>query len=204
MDTSGRRPAKRRRARRSGFAECSRVHTLAQTLNPRQARRAGWTPAGGGPPSEDEHDARASRNAPEFTRTPRDPRAEEGISSAAGPPSRRRGSRSASSAGIASRAVWRPSCGMRADVGHGCGIVVRSPMVRGEGARKQLAPPLPCRMSRRSLPLTASVSVRLTVPTSSMRAACSSGLHVKNVGTTRRVITNTCPGDTGNESKIAK
>jgi len=37
-----------------------------------------------------------------------------------------------------------------------------------------------------------------------MRAACSSGVHSKNVDTTRRVITSTCPGDTGNRSKIAK
>ena len=37
-----------------------------------------------------------------------------------------------------------------------------------------------------------------------MSAACSAAVHSKNVGTTRRVITSTCPGDTGNESKIAK
>ena len=37
-----------------------------------------------------------------------------------------------------------------------------------------------------------------------MSACCSAAEHSKNVGTTRRVITSTCPGDTGNESKIAK
>jgi hypothetical protein len=36
-----------------------------------------------------------------------------------------------------------------------------------------------------------------------MSADCSSPEHSKNVGTTRFVITSTCPGDTGYESKIA-
>jgi hypothetical protein len=41
-------------------------------------------------------------------------------------------------------------------------------------------------------------------PTSAMSAPCSAAVHSKNVGATRRVITSTCPGDTGNESKIEK
>jgi hypothetical protein len=40
--------------------------------------------------------------------------------------------------------------------------------------------------------------------TSATSARCSSGVQSKNVGTTRCVTTSTWPGDTGNESKIAK
>ena len=48
-----------------------------------------------------------------------------------------------------------------------------------------------------------SSSKAFTSPTKVMSAPCSAAVHSKNVGTTRRVITSTCPGDTGYESKIA-
>jgi hypothetical protein len=43
-----------------------------------------------------------------------------------------------------------------------------------------------------------------TSPTSGMSEPCSAAVQSTNVGTSRRVITSTYPGDTGNESKITK
>jgi hypothetical protein len=51
---------------------------------------------------------------------------------------------------------------------------------------------------------SSSASRAFTSPTKAMSAPCSTAMHSKNVGTTRRVITSTCAGETGNESKIAK